>query len=281
MRFLTLNVRGLGGLAKKKSLRILISSLSPDVILLQETMTSIYPALFAFSKLCPGWEFCAIKAKGLSGGILSGWNPKLLNCKAFHTAAGILLKASLRSSPLELSILNCYGPYINRDSFWNSATTGGLLSLPNLILAGDLNFTLNASEIWGSKLQLDPLGPFFSELFSDHHLVDVAPTGVGPTWRNGRMGEEGISKRLDRFLLSDQLVNSLPRFRVWTHRCGISDHFPVILDWQDHRTDCAFPFKFNQSWLSNEEFKKMIRAEWPLILSDNPMDPMYDLSYKL
>ena len=95
------------------------------------------------------------------------------------------------------------------------------------------------------------------------------------------MGEEGISKRLDHYLLSNQLVNSLPRFRVWTHRCGISDHFSVILDWQDHRTDCAFPFKFNQSWLSNEEFKKMIRAEWPLILSDNPMDPMFDLSYKL
>ena len=95
------------------------------------------------------------------------------------------------------------------------------------------------------------------------------------------MGEECISKRLDHFLLSDQLVNSLPRYRVWTHRCGLSDHFPVILDWLDHQTDCALPFKCNQSWLTNEEFIKMIRAEWPLILSDNPMDPMFDLSYKL
>ena len=190
MHFLTLNVRGLGGLAKQKILRHLISSLSPDVILLQETMTSIYAALFAFSKLCPGWEFCAIKAKGLSGGILSGWNPKLLRCKAFHTVAGILLKASLKSSPLELSILNCYGPYNNRDSFWNVVAAGGLLSLPNLILVGDLNFTLNASEIWGSKALLDPLGPYFSKLLSDHHLVDVAPSCAGPTWRNGRMGEE-------------------------------------------------------------------------------------------
>ena len=95
------------------------------------------------------------------------------------------------------------------------------------------------------------------------------------------MGGEGISKILDRYLLSNQLVISLPRFRVWTHRCGISDHFPVIFDWQDHQSSCALPFKFNQSWLSNEDFKKMIRAEWPLILSDNPLDPMFDLSYKL
>ena len=147
MRILSLNVRGLGGSTKQKSLRHLIKSLSPNLVLLQETMTSSYPTLFAFSKLCPGWEFCALNSNGLSGGILSGWNPKILRCKAYQTFAGVLLKASFRGSSFSLSILNCYGPYLNRDTFWNAVASGGLLSLPNLILAGDLNLTLNASEI--------------------------------------------------------------------------------------------------------------------------------------
>ena len=95
MCILSLNVCGLGGLAKQKSLLHLFSSLSPDVILLQETMNSTFPTLLAFSKLCPGWEFYAINSFGLSGGVLSGWNPKLVKCKAFHTVAGILLKAHL------------------------------------------------------------------------------------------------------------------------------------------------------------------------------------------
>ena len=150
MCIFTLNVRGLGGLAKQKILHDLFVSLSPDVVLFQETMTSSYPALFAFSKLYPGWDFCALNSKGLSGEILSRWNPKILKCKAYHTVAGILLKSSIRGSSFELSILNCYGPYINRETFWNSAVSGGLLSLPNLILDGDLNFTLNVSKIWGS-----------------------------------------------------------------------------------------------------------------------------------
>ena len=76
----------------------------------------------------------------------------------------------------------------------------------NLILAGDLNLTLNGSEIWGSKAQPDPLGPYFTKLFSDHHLADVAPSCAGPTWRNGRMGDEGICKRLDIFFLSFNLL---------------------------------------------------------------------------
>ena len=114
MHFLSLNVRGLVGLAKQKSIQHLFSSFSPDVVLLQETMTSSYPALLTFSKIFPGWEFCAISSFGLSGGILSGWNPKLLKCKAYHTVAGILLKAMIRGSSFSLSILNCYGPYHNQ-----------------------------------------------------------------------------------------------------------------------------------------------------------------------
>ena len=117
------------------------------MVLLQETMTSTYPTLFAFSKLCPGWEFCALDSAGLSGGILTGWNPLVLKCKAFHTLAGILLNVMMRGNPLPFSILNAYGPYLQRDSFWNAIASGGLLSLPNLILAGDLNVTLSISEI--------------------------------------------------------------------------------------------------------------------------------------
>ena len=53
MIILSLNVRGLGGKTKTLSLRSLISSIKPDFILLQETMCSDLPALFAFSKLLP------------------------------------------------------------------------------------------------------------------------------------------------------------------------------------------------------------------------------------
>ena len=108
MRILSLNVRGLGSLAKQKILRYLLSSLSLNVVLLQETMTSPYPALYAFYKLCTGWEFCALSSNGLSGGILSGWNPKIIKCKSFHTVSGILLKASVMGifpKPLNYKLL--------------------------------------------------------------------------------------------------------------------------------------------------------------------------------
>ena len=59
--------------------------------------------------------------------------------------------------------------------------TGSRLNTPNMILASDLNLTLNAAEIWGKKASIDPLGPHFKHLFSSVDLVDIAPLYAGPT----------------------------------------------------------------------------------------------------
>ena len=216
MLILSLNVRGLGGKTKSLSLRSLFSSLKPDFILLQETMCSAPPALFAFSKILPSWEFCAISAHGLSGGLLSAWNPQKARCRAFHTCAGLLLEASIRGSPVPLHILNVYGPYRDRVCFWDKALRGGLLNLPGLIIGGDLNLTLHTSEIWGVKALRDSLSDYFISLFDSLGLVDVAPQVAGPTWRNGRTGIDGISKRLDRFLIASSLLPSLGSYKTWT-----------------------------------------------------------------
>ena len=81
--------------------------------------------------------------------------------------------------------------------FWDKALRGGLLNLPHLVIGGDLNLTLRSSKVWGVKASLDPLSNHFLSLFQSVGLVDVAPLASGPTWRNGRLGVEGISKRLD------------------------------------------------------------------------------------
>jgi len=36
-----------------------------------------------------------------------------------------------------------------------------------------------------------------------------------PTWRNNRVGEEGVSKRLGKFLVIKKLMVELDRVRPW------------------------------------------------------------------
>ena len=105
-------------------------------------MCDHFTSLRLFSFMNPGWEFCAIDAHGLSRGILLSWNPHLVRCKAYHSFVGLLLSASFKGLDSVFSIVNCYGPYANRISSSDIAVAGGIFNYPNLILAGDLNFTI-------------------------------------------------------------------------------------------------------------------------------------------
>ena len=78
----------------------------------------------------------------ISGDILTTWNLHKVKCRAFHTCTGLLVQVSIRGMSAPISILNVYGPYRDREPFWEKALCGGLLSIPNLVLGGDLNLTL-------------------------------------------------------------------------------------------------------------------------------------------
>jgi hypothetical protein len=51
-------------------------------------------------------------------------------------------------------------------------------------------------------VRCDPLTNFFSHFFEVQKLIDVEPVKIVPTWKNARRGREGISKRIDKFLIA-------------------------------------------------------------------------------
>ena len=149
------------------------------------------------------------------------------------------------------------------------------------MLAGDLNLTLHPSEIWGSKASLDRHSEHFLALFESAGLVDVAPPSIGPTWHNGRAGEEGICKRLDRFLISNELLPSLGAYRTWTKCSLISDHFPILFEWNTPKGPFNYPFKFNRSWLENPEFIDWFLNWWSHNSNVNNFSDIEDLCQTL
>jgi hypothetical protein len=90
---------------------------------------------------------------------------------------------------LEFRVLNVYGLYVVRAPFWETLLKKQLLKVENLILGGDLNFSLGEAEFWGPTAHPDPQSGIFSHLLMDHGLIDISPLKLLPTWRNMRMGE--------------------------------------------------------------------------------------------
>ena len=142
----------------------------------------------------------------------------------------------------------------------------GILSQPNIVLGGDLNFTLSSMEVWEKGARLDPLAPFMFNLFHEVGLVDVEPSHLGPTWRNGRAEEVGIEKRLDRFLLFENLEGVVNQYRSWVFPLNVSDHMPIVLQLDTCMDMIKYPFKFNPIWLEEEDFVNFIKEKWNVMV---------------
>lgn len=56
--------------------------------------------------------------------------------------------------------------------------------------------------MWGTSARVNKLTNFFQVHFENASLVGIEPNAMGPTKRNNRVGDEGISKRLYTFTLS-------------------------------------------------------------------------------
>jgi NAD(P)H-hydrate repair Nnr-like enzyme with NAD(P)H-hydrate dehydratase domain len=74
MKFLSFNARGVGGAHKLLTLKQLILSHRPDVILIQKTMIEGARERSLFETFLKSCSFCMVDADGLSGGLLTSWS---------------------------------------------------------------------------------------------------------------------------------------------------------------------------------------------------------------
>ncbi len=82
--------------------------------------------------------------------------------------------------------------------------------------------------MWGPRAHPDALANFFIQSFARKNLLDIVPPKVSPTWRNKRVGDQRVAKRLDRFLVAEVLANGVEVVRQWVGSGGISDHNPIL-----------------------------------------------------
>lgn len=265
MNIMSLNMRGLGDNSKRKRLAKIINSGNFDLVCLQETKREFiedYVVENMWGNQLIDW--IALPSSGLSGGLLMMWKRGLWVVKSNFSGHGFIGVCVEFKSKL-FFFVNVYAPCntAGRRLLWETLYNlkyGS--SAGEWCLVGDFNAVSNReertgrSENWGYIDMVD-----FNAFVNEMNLIDPPLHGNKFTY----FCSDGIAaSRLDRFLVSDGIMNL---WQVKGQRVGkrdISDHCPIWLECSNLNWGPK-PFRFNNCWLEHDGFKSFIVEEWKKI----------------
>ncbi|GKD41717.1 RNA-directed DNA polymerase, eukaryota, reverse transcriptase zinc-binding domain protein [Tanacetum coccineum] len=126
----------------------------------------------------------------------------------------------------------------------------------NYILFGDMNEVRNAQERHGSIFSRSE-AEVFNTFIINSNLIDLPMGGHSFT----RMNKQGTKlSKLDRFLISKEVLNLLPDIKITILDRLWSDHSPILLNCSK-RDFGLIPFKIFHSWFKSEGFNELINSE--------------------
>lgn len=154
--WVTWNVRGLGRAEKRKSVRLSLERVRPQIILLQETKLSDDRDDAFRGWLRSGLDFCTIPAMNAAGGLATMWKKNTFVCEGVTRGADFLLTSLRIIQTQELvMVVNVYGPQevIGRERMFYAL--GELLENVEgrVVVGGDFNAILNDGERRGAAVE--------------------------------------------------------------------------------------------------------------------------------
>ncbi|XP_071705051.1 uncharacterized protein [Rutidosis leptorrhynchoides] len=267
----TLSINIGGGVKQKQKqswIRNLCNDFKVSVLGMQETKM-LQLDLFIVRSFWGNSSFdvATSSARGRSGGLLTIWDPSCFHKNRVLSFNNVLIvDGHLSGSSSPCYILNVYAPQerVAKRQLW-SFISDFMSSHPgNYMVFGDFNSVRSANERHGSMF-CSLSAADFNHFISSSRLIDYPLGGRAYTryskWCDSRA-------KLDRFLISDGLVDFFPDLNGRVLPNLWSDHCPIIL-FNDHVDYGPSPFKLFSSWFNMSGFDKVVKDAWvnPALLS--------------
>ncbi|KAB2024682.1 hypothetical protein ES319_D06G103000v1 [Gossypium barbadense] len=210
MKILCWNCRGVGNPATVRELKQLLVVNVPDIIFLCET--KIHANELSRIRFMCRMEGCfAVSSDRKSGGMALMWregvNVTIQNYSKYHIDSVVR-----REEGEKFRFTGFYGqtePSL-RNEAWDMLRRVKNTVNEGWIVRGDFNAILNDSEKDGgrrkSRAGMDEFGDILDEL----SLRDVKTFNGWFTWSNNREGNRMVKERLDRFVISDDIMEKMP-----------------------------------------------------------------------
>ena len=263
MKGLIWNCRGIKKKSVSSFLKNLISEHNFHFIGIQETMVENIDDI-TLKGFDPNsnylWKW--IPSRGKSGGLLSGINTEFLDVGGFCEGKYILqLDVWDKHLKQKWNFLNVYRAtqLEHKNEFLAELARFCCKNNQPHLIGGDFNiirFSSDKNKPSGVHKHTD----LFNNIISTYELLDMHLVGGKYTWSNNQ--ENPTLERLDRILISKQWENLFPTAFLYKLPREISDHNPLILSNQYGIPNRKISFKFENSWLKDQEFKSLVAKIW-------------------
>nr|GEV18268.1 RNA-directed DNA polymerase, eukaryota [Tanacetum cinerariifolium] len=126
-----------------------------------------------------------------------------------------------------------------------------------VVIMGDFNEVQYKSDRFGSMFNVQGAN-VFNSFITNAGLEEVPLGGSSFTWCHKSATK---MSKLDRFLISKNLLNTCPNITAITLERYHSDHRPILLR-ESHFDYGPTPFRFFHHWIKMEGFSKVVEDAW-------------------
>lgn len=261
MNILSLNICGTGSEKKREKLRFILNKHRVNFLSIQESMMSKSDT-FRIKSLWGnfGFEFLELLAIGHSGGLLSIWDPRaFIKEEEYIRDRFIVVKGKWVSHNLECYMVNVYAPQQETEKtiLWQSLLNFMAEHAGNFIICGDFNSVRGPDERMGTSFsKINATN--FNIFLENSNLVDLY-LGRHKFTRTNIDGTK--ASRIDRFLVNQEIIDSIPDLNLVALDDILSDHRPLLLS-QLKLDFGPSPFKFYNTWLDLDGFDNVMLNSW-------------------
>ncbi|XP_071688172.1 uncharacterized protein [Rutidosis leptorrhynchoides] len=170
---------------------------------------------------------------------------------------------------MDIFMVNVYAPQLLADKriLWEKLSNFALSHPGEYIFMGDWNSVRTSDERCGWVFCPQDAN-IFNDFIESNALYEVPLGGLKYSWRN-KTGRK--FSKIDRFFITDNVLNALHELKGLVLPRGYSDHSPLLL-FQDKVDFGPTYFKIFDSWFSRPDFDATVRLAWDSISNDHNLD---------
>ncbi|XP_072076532.1 uncharacterized protein [Arachis hypogaea] len=204
---------------------------------------------------CAGWEY--VGSDRTSGGLLLMWEDGFFKMRNYYKGdRWLCVEGILSKNPINCAFFLVYGAHTRDEKLvWEELSYVAGLCPGAYCFWGDFDEIVQVEERRGSD-SLPLSTQDFENWINDMGLVDLPITDRKFTWFRGKS-----CSRIDRALVSLELIEAFPETHLRGGPQGLLDHCPIIVEDKRLR-DGPRPFRSLDLWFTHEGFLRMVKEEW-------------------